>query len=127
MATVFPEGKKMEQAHRERVPRHDGQSLIAIGYRCSPNHCMNCPRKLNCVDNPEKGRIVKRLEGQELIDGIDTTGFGLQNGLPFKIQSSKFNARTKTVPKVPIVLAAAPVPILRRVRGAHRPHGADVM
>ena len=65
---LCPEGHKMEPCHRERVPRRDGESLMATCYRCSPLHCTSCLRRSNCVDNPQKGRVIKRLDGQELVD-----------------------------------------------------------
>lgn len=65
---ICPQGHKMEPCHRERVPRRDDESLMATCYRCSPTHCTTCPLRSNCVDNPQKGRVIKRLDGQELVD-----------------------------------------------------------
>lgn len=65
---ICPQGHKLEPCHREHTPRRDGELLMATCYRCSPTHCTTCPLRSNCVDNPQKGRIIKRLDGQELVD-----------------------------------------------------------
>lgn len=65
---LCPEGHTLKYHQKDRVSRRDGETLIENRYRCPPEHCMGCPRKLNCVDNPKKGRIIKRLEGQEFLD-----------------------------------------------------------
>lgn len=37
-------------------------------YHCPAEHCRGCPLRERCVQNPQKGRTVKRLEGEELIE-----------------------------------------------------------
>ena len=37
-------------------------------YQCSPLHCQSCSLASRCCQNPSRGRTIKRLEGQELLD-----------------------------------------------------------
>lgn len=63
-----PEGHKLELRERTRVKRREGETLIELRFQCSPTDCVGCPRQPQCVDNPHSGRLIKRLEGQELLD-----------------------------------------------------------
>lgn len=63
-----PEGHLLTYCQKDRVPRRGGETLVELRFRCPPEHCLGCHRQANCVDNPAKGRVVKRLEGQELLD-----------------------------------------------------------
>lgn len=65
---LCPEGNKLELFQKARVERRGGDSLNEQRFRCPPQYCLNCPLQLNCTSNPQKGRIIKRLEGQELLD-----------------------------------------------------------
>ncbi len=42
--------------------------MVVRQYRCPPEHCRGCPLKARCVKDPEKGRIVSRVEGEELLE-----------------------------------------------------------
>jgi transposase len=63
-----PEGHLLKYCQKDRVHRRGGESLVELRFQCPPEHCLGCPRRANCVDNPAKGRVIKRLEGQELLD-----------------------------------------------------------
>jgi hypothetical protein len=63
-----PKGHRLNYKGRERVPRRDDQTVLQHRYHCPAEHCRSCPLHTRCVRNPEKGRTVKRLEGEELIE-----------------------------------------------------------
>jgi len=63
-----PAGHRLEHKGREQKQRHGGRSIIEHCYRCSPSHCQGCELAVRCVSNPSRGRTIKRLEGQELLD-----------------------------------------------------------
>lgn len=63
-----PEGHKLKLRERTHVERRGGETLVELRFQCSPDHCVGCPRQPHCVDNPYRGRLIKRLEGQELLD-----------------------------------------------------------
>lgn len=65
---VCPEGHQLDYKGKERKRRRGDQEVIEHRYHCSAEHCRTCPLRTQCVRDPEKGRTVKRLEGQELID-----------------------------------------------------------
>jgi transposase len=63
-----PKGHRMNYKGRERKRRRDDQTVVQHRYHCPAEHCRSCPLRTRCVRNPEKGRTVKRLEGEELIE-----------------------------------------------------------
>jgi transposase len=63
-----PEGHKLELRQKARVERRGGETLVELRFQCSPEHCVGCRRQPHCVDNPHRGRLIKRLEGEELLD-----------------------------------------------------------
>jgi transposase len=63
-----PKGHRMNYKGRERKRRRDDQTVVQHRYHCPAEHCRTCPLRTRCVRNPEKGRTVKRLEGEELIE-----------------------------------------------------------
>jgi transposase len=63
-----PEGHKLELLQKARVERRGGEKVVELRFKCSPNHCVGCPLQPQCVTNPHRGRVIKRLEGQELLD-----------------------------------------------------------
>jgi transposase len=67
-AYVCPEGHRLDYKGKERKRRRGNQEVIEHRYHCPPEHCRGCPLRDRCVQDPEKGRTVKRLEGQELLD-----------------------------------------------------------
>ncbi len=63
-----PMGHRLIHKGRERKGRRDDQEVIQHRFHCPAEHCRNCPLRERCVRNPERGRTVKRLEGEELIE-----------------------------------------------------------
>jgi transposase len=63
-----PQGHRLSYKHQERVAKHRGRYVMTRNYRCSPEHCMKCPIASRCTTIPHKGRSVRRMKGQELID-----------------------------------------------------------
>jgi transposase len=63
-----PQGHKLKYDSREIKSRHGGRQVLQLRYRCPPACCISCPLAGRCVKDATKGRTVKRLEGQELID-----------------------------------------------------------
>jgi transposase len=65
---VCPAGHRLKYKGRERKRRRDAQMVIEHRFRCPAEYCRVCPLRARCVRDPEKGRTVKRLEGEELIE-----------------------------------------------------------
>jgi transposase len=63
-----PQGHELDYLGKESKRRRGDQKVIEHRYHCSEEHCRNCPLRDRCVRDPNRGRTVKRLEGQELID-----------------------------------------------------------
>lgn len=63
-----PAGHRLDHRGQARKDRHGGRSLVEHRYHCKASHCQSCPLAAGCVRNPSKGRTVKRLEGQDLMD-----------------------------------------------------------
>jgi transposase len=63
-----PQGHKLEYRSKDRVKRRGGETVIEHRFQCPPEHCTVCPVRNDCVSNAEKGRVVKRLEGQDLLE-----------------------------------------------------------
>jgi transposase len=65
---LCPEGHRLNYKGQERKRRRGNQEIVQYRYQCPPEHCRSCPLRDRCVRDPEKGRTIKRLEGQELLD-----------------------------------------------------------
>lgn len=63
-----PQGHRLEYQYLERVTKHGGRKVVTRRYRCSPTHCTACPIASRCAKNPQNGRTITRMDGQELID-----------------------------------------------------------
>jgi hypothetical protein len=63
-----PQGHRMKQHSQYTQQRSGGPDVTVIQYRCPPQHCQACPVHDQCTRCPEKGRTVKRLQGQEILD-----------------------------------------------------------
>jgi transposase len=63
-----PAGHRMNYTGKEQKRRRDDQTVIQHRFHCPAEHCRGCPLHEHCVQNPEKGRTVKRLEGEEIIE-----------------------------------------------------------
>ena len=63
-----PQGHHLEFQWKEQVQRAGGRTVTQLRYHCPAQHCQGCPQAATCVRNPQTGRVIKRLEGQELLD-----------------------------------------------------------
>lgn len=63
-----PQGHRLEYCGRSRKPRHSGRELWEYRYRCKPVHCASCPLAESCLRAGSSSRMIKRLEGRELLD-----------------------------------------------------------
>lgn len=63
-----PAGHRLRFAYKEQADRAGGRKVTMYRYHCSPEHCMGCHLSASCVKDPSRGRTIKRLEGQELLD-----------------------------------------------------------
>lgn len=63
-----PEGHRLDYKGQERVPRRDDETVVRHRFHCAAEHCRVCPKRASCVRDPEKGRTVKRFEGEELLE-----------------------------------------------------------
>ena len=66
---VCPEGHRLDYKGKEKKRRRGDQTVTEHRYQCAAAHCGVCPLRDRCIRDPAaKGRVVKRLEGQELLD-----------------------------------------------------------
>ena len=63
-----PEGHRLDYKGKEQRRRRDDNTVVQHRYHCPAEHCRGCPLRERCVKDPEKGRTVKRLEGEEIIE-----------------------------------------------------------
>jgi transposase len=63
-----PQGHRLDREGRERRKRRDDNEVVLHRYRCPAEHCRGCPLRDRCVSDPDKGRTVKRMEGEERIE-----------------------------------------------------------
>jgi transposase len=63
-----PEGHRLAYKGKEQKRRRDNNTVIQHRFHCPAEHCRACPLRERCVQDPEKGRTVKRLEGEEIIE-----------------------------------------------------------
>lgn len=63
-----PQGHLLDHKGQETKHRRDDQTVIQHRYQCAAEHCRVCPLKESCTQSPERGRTVKRLEGEELME-----------------------------------------------------------
>lgn len=63
-----PQGHRLFHQTKQQLPRHRGRYVIYHHYRCPPEFCTPCALRDLCTTNPAKGRVVKRMEGEELVN-----------------------------------------------------------
>ena len=63
-----PQGHDLQYRRQGCKPRRQGESLVLHEYQCPAEHCRECPLRARCVKDPDKGRIVTRAEGEELLE-----------------------------------------------------------
>ncbi len=65
---LCPQGHTLDYLGKERQRRSGDQFVIQHRYHCSSQHCQHCELAPRCVKDANKGRTIKRLEGQEILD-----------------------------------------------------------
>lgn len=63
-----PAGHRLNYDSRSRKQRHSNHQLWEYRYRCDPDHCQACPLAASCLRPGSRSRMIKRLEGCELLD-----------------------------------------------------------
>ena len=64
-----PAGHRLRFSCRKKEQRFDHQVALRL-YVCPAEYCLACPRQAECTRNPEKGRMVSRMEHEELLDQL---------------------------------------------------------
>jgi transposase len=67
---LCPEGHRLHREKTSWTKRSGNQRLRSTMFRCSPEHCRNCPRRDACTAAPSKGRTVSRMDNEELLDTL---------------------------------------------------------
>jgi hypothetical protein len=65
-----PAGKVLPLYRRGKEQRRQGQEVEVAQYRCPAAHCLACPLASRCTKSPHKGRTVKRLAEEELVEQV---------------------------------------------------------
>jgi len=65
-----PQGHLLQLGRIRQKEREHGEYVEVAEYRCSKEYCQNCPQSKDCTSQPEKGRTVERMVGQELLDEV---------------------------------------------------------
>jgi transposase len=65
-----PEGYTLVPGAKTSIARSNDRTVVQTLYRCSPQHCMTCPRRDACTPSPQVGRGVTRLEHEDLLDEL---------------------------------------------------------
>jgi transposase len=63
-----PSGHRMKHVRQSPKARRHGEQVVIHQYQCPGEYCRECPLKDRCVKDPNKGRIVTRTEGEELLE-----------------------------------------------------------
>lgn len=70
-AYYCPEGKRLDPVSRRVESRLGGTSLPVIIHQAAGKDCSACVRRGECTSNPEKGRVVKHYEGEEVLARLE--------------------------------------------------------
>ena len=65
-----PQGHLLGLGRIRKKDREPGEYVEVQEYRCAEEHCQKCPQAQQCTSQPEKGRTVERMVGQELLDEV---------------------------------------------------------
>jgi transposase len=64
-----PAGHLLVFERKETQQRMEGE-LVQLQYRCPAEHCQACPLASRCTRAPQRGRIIKRSEHDDLYDAL---------------------------------------------------------
>lgn len=62
-----PQGHLLQRTSSHLVTRRDSSQLRETRYHCNSAQCAACPLKAQCCPKSKQGRLIKRLEGEELL------------------------------------------------------------
>jgi transposase len=65
-----PQGHLLDYVRSGTETRRGGEALKLTQYRCAPEHCRECPMQIQCTRTPERGRLVKRTEHDDLVEDL---------------------------------------------------------
>jgi Transposase DDE domain len=65
-----PQGHRLSLERCCAEERRDGEQVMVEQFRCAAEHCRTCPLASRCTKRPDKGRTIKRMQGQELLDEV---------------------------------------------------------
>jgi transposase len=65
-----PQGHFLKLVGSSKQMRQGGETLELTQYRCPPEHCRACPLQAACTRTPERGRIVKRNQHDDLVEEL---------------------------------------------------------
>jgi transposase len=65
-----PQGKRLRPAARTTERLRTGVVLPMVRYRASGQDCQACPLQPGCTSNPERGRLVNRYQGEEVLEQL---------------------------------------------------------
>ncbi len=65
-----PQGHLLQLGRIRKKDREPGEYVEVQEYRFAKEHCQKCPQAQQCTSQPEKGRTVERMVGQELLDEV---------------------------------------------------------
>jgi transposase len=65
---LCPQKHPLDYVGKSHKRRRNDQFVTEHRFHCSPEHCRGCKDASGCVRDPNKGRTLKQLEGQEILD-----------------------------------------------------------
>jgi transposase len=65
-----PQGHLLQLGRMRQKERAHGECVEVQEYRCGKEHCRQCPQAKQCTSEPEKGRTVERMVGEEVLDEL---------------------------------------------------------
>jgi transposase len=65
-----PRGHRLEHVGTSQQKRSSVETVKLDQYRCPPEHCRECPLRVQCTPNPEAGRTISRGEHEDLIEEL---------------------------------------------------------
>jgi transposase len=66
-----PQGHLLKFVRSSIETRQGGETLKLTQYRCPAEYCQECPVRAKCTRTPERGRVVKRNEHDDLVEELN--------------------------------------------------------
>jgi transposase len=67
---ICPQGKTLRCVGQSRQKRSSVELVVLKEYRCTAEHCQNCPRKQECCPKSQRGRSISRSEHEGAIERL---------------------------------------------------------